>query len=858
MSKEESDTEYFLSLLYAGEMLTKFIALSIVSGIQDDANRSRYTQLSNVVRADGIGDWVKCIEEVVQGPTSHLCSIEMMKICKDLVQKLPKNNWQYDCLSLIRSCLITLGENVEELSTRSQAKNWFQLFARLRNKTRGHGAVKTDLINSICPQLDKSIRLIISNFSLFDYEWAFLFQNLSGKYRVSSLSDNSNSFNYLKSSEGKKEHHATGIYIYLNRPVLVGLVESDVDLSDFFFPNGGFTTKRYEILSYITGNRDSKDNSNWLAPAGNLPASETEGAKALDVVGNCFTNLPVFESLYIPREILETQVYNVLVDDRHPVVTLVGRGGIGKTSLALHVLKRLCNADRFQTILWFSARDIDLMEEGVKSVKPHVIKIDDLAIEFKNLIQPTGHSDKQFDAKKYIEDQLSKCDLGPLLIVLDNFETVQNPEEMFAWLDTYIRLPNKILITSRFRDFKADYPVTIGGLTRDEFDKLVDKVSSELDIKDLITDVYHSELFYETGGHPYVTKILLGEIFKEGRLGEMKRIVSSNEDLLTALFERTFSIISQAAKRVFLTLCSWRSSFPAIGVEAVLSVRATENFDVEEAIEELYSFSLIDKVKTKVDNQVLLFVPLSAFLFGKKKLSVSPHKSLIDQDLKILMLFGVGNVSQIQEGVGARIDNFFRHVANGVSTQKFRLDQFDGILKQVCLKHDESWLSLATLYEENSMLDKTIECYQSYLESESDSNKKISVWKKLGILYNKLGKLFEEANALVQMCSIGSTSFSLISSSTSRVNQIVGLEELSSDEKNAIVSRMLSIWKEKRKIDENQLDNDDYSSLAWLHIHSGNIKDAKKIVKKSLEIDPRHYHSLRIAKKLHIDVGEQQ
>ena len=852
MAKEESDTEYFLSLMYAGEQLTKFIALSLVSGIQDDVNRSRYTQLYNLVRADGIGDWVRCIDEVVQGPTSHLCSIEIKKICKDLVQKTPKHNWQFDSVSLIHSCLKAIGETTEELPTKIQAKNWFQSFSRLRNKTRGHGATRSEIMNSICPQLEKSIKLIISNFSLFNCEWAFLFQNLSGKYRVSPISDNPSSFNYLKSNEGKKEHYSTGVYLYLNRPILVNLIDSDVELADFFFPNGGFSSKRYETLSYITGNKDSKDNSNFLVPSGNLPSSETEGSKALDIVGNCFTNLPIFESLYIPREILETQLYNVLVDDRHPVVTLVGRGGIGKTSLALRVLKMLCNAERFQTILWFSARDIDLLEEGAKSVKPSVIKIEDLSLEFKNLLQPKGYLDKEFNDKMYVENQLSKCDLGPLLIVLDNFETVQNPEEMFAWLDTFIRLPNKILITSRFRDFKADYPISVGGLTRPEFDILVNKISNELGIFDLLSGEYHSDLFYETGGHPYVTKILLGEVAKERRLGDMRRIVSGNEDLLTALFERTFAIISPAAKRVFLTLCSWRSSIPAVGVEAVLRARSVESFDVEEAIEELYSFSLVDKIKSKTDSLSLLFVPLSAFLFGKKKLSVSPNKSLIDQDLRILMLFGVSNINQPQD-VSSRIDVFFRQVANGIATQKMKLEDFDGVLRQLCLRHNESWLSLATLYEENDMVDNQVDCYQSYLESAADSSRKISIWKKLASIYYKSGQLYEEANALVQMCAIQATTFSLVSSSMKRINQIIASEKLESDqEKTAIISRMISIINERRDAGAS-MDNDDLSALAWLHIHLRNIREAKKIVKKVLEVDPKHYHSLNIAKKLHMN-----
>ena len=61
-----------------------------------------------------------------------------------------------------------------------------------------------------------------------------------------------------------------------------------------------------------------------------------------------------------------------------------------------------------------------------------------------------------------------------MLFVFDNFETVVSPAETFAWLDTYIRLPNKVLITTRIRgNFKADFPIHVGGMTDSECETLI-------------------------------------------------------------------------------------------------------------------------------------------------------------------------------------------------------------------------------------------------------------------------------------------------------------------------------------------------------------------------------------------------
>jgi hypothetical protein len=163
---------------------------------------------------------------------------------------------------------------------------------------------------------------------------------------------------------------------------------------------------------------------------------------------------------YIHRVQLESELYERIMDDRHPVITLVGRGGIGKTSLALSVLHRLTQTKKFAAILWFSARDIDLLPQGPKLVKPDVLDEKDIAKEFVSLIGPAEAQEKGFKATEYFANALTKSPLSePLLIVFDNFETVRNPLELYNWMNAYVRVPNKVLITTRFRDFKGDYPV---------------------------------------------------------------------------------------------------------------------------------------------------------------------------------------------------------------------------------------------------------------------------------------------------------------------------------------------------------------------------------------------------------------
>ena len=129
------------------------------------------------------------------------------------------------------------------------------------------------------------------------------------------------------------------------------------------------------------------DSQPFMAPVSELPSSESQGHGCLDLVGETFCNLPPPIKGYVRRRSYEQELMDALLNDRHPVVTLTGRGGIGKTSLALYVLDELTSHNRFDAIIWFSSRDIDLLPEGPKLVKPHMLRANDIAEELVRLLK---------------------------------------------------------------------------------------------------------------------------------------------------------------------------------------------------------------------------------------------------------------------------------------------------------------------------------------------------------------------------------------------------------------------------------------------------------------------------------------
>jgi hypothetical protein len=608
-AKSESDFTYFFSLLLATESLAKIMVLGVVAAIADDKDRNRYRLEHQLVHANGLGEWAGVIEDALSGPASQFLIADAQDEQTELTCLCKNGVWQADAIAALKSALQHLNIEAEEVPVKSDMKRWFRLFVTLRNKTRGHGAMPHEKSTKGAEYLAQSIDLIYKNFRLFKRPWAHLYRNLSGKYRVSAITDDVSEFDSFKRSQDR--HIPNGVYVYIGGPRRISLLQTDADLQDFFFPNGGFNSKKFEMLSYTSGDRRDGDAEAFLTPPGVLPPSETDGQGELTPQGNCFSNVPELAPDYVSRSALEANLLNLLLDDRRLIVTLVGPGGIGKTSLALKVIQRLCSENKYAGIVWFSARDVDLQLSGPRPVRPLVQSQEDISKFYARLVLSIEESmAKGFNARAFFEQQMKECDLKPCLFVFDNFETTQCPVEMFKWIDSFIRPPNKVLITTRLRDFKGDYPLEVKGMNEDEARQLVEKTSTSIRVAEYLEKKYVDDLITHSDGNPYVIKILLGEVAKEKRAANIPRLVAGSGDILTALFERTYSALTPCAQRVFLTLSAWNSPVPRLALETVLYQSTGQRSEVEKGIESLLQYSMCEIYVAPSDQQEFIKLPL--------------------------------------------------------------------------------------------------------------------------------------------------------------------------------------------------------------------------------------------------------
>ncbi len=845
IAREESDTSYCLELLYLGELVIKVLVVEILASIEDEREQYRHALEYKLVRANGIGEWAEALDEALTGPSSQHLTQAGRESQRAITsnQNPGSDTWQRRAVDLLIEVCQLLDPSMPDLSRqKTSLRQWIRQFVWLRNRTRGHGAAKPATWSNMSSALQASIELVIDNAPAFQRSWSFLKRSLSGKYRVSSFGGDREPFKYLT-------HESTyafpdGAYVFLGEPRRARLLFSDPDLSDFYLPNGNFRNEVFEVFSHITDERRDENGSQYLLPAYGRPDSETAALPDLDIVGDSFTNMPSRREGYVRRLALESELSSLLTDDRHPLVTLQGRGGVGKTSLALEVLHQIAERETYY-IIWFSARDIDLLPDGPRVVRPDVLSIEDFARDFTALMRPDWQV-KPGDAETYLTACLSGQEKdSPFVFVFDNFETIRQQAELFAYLSNAIRLPNKTLITTRTRDFKADYPIEVHGMTREEFRKLVGETSARLNIVTLIDNDYEEELFEESGGHPYITKILLGEVANAGKKVTFKRIIATKDALLDALFDRSFAALSPAAQRVFLTLCNWRSLVPRIGLEAVLMRPGNERIDAERALLELEQSSLIERVNGADGDGEFLSVPLAAALFGRKKLVTSPMKIAIDADTELMHGFGATSTTDLNHGLASRIDRLVRSIAARASNGGDHSQEL-AILEYIASEYPYAWLKIAELYKDvaNEPL-QAIDAVNRYLEERPDNSE---AWQRLVDLYLTVGNVLGEMHARLQLAELTGPRFSDLSSAANRLNGLLSRRqiEIDADERRLIVNKIRRLM--ERRISE--ADATDFSRLAWLCMYDKDPAAAKRWVSEGLNREPENEYCQRLKETL--------
>ncbi|MFV9669035.1 hypothetical protein ACNY68_08600 [Pantoea sp. KXB25] len=125
-SKSESDFTFFFNLLVAGEALTKLIVLIVTASLKKDKDRHQYRILHGLVRASGIGEWSRSLEDLLTGTASQYLPDAMRKHQAEFTKKCLDGEWQYKAVKELYSAMSYFKLPTDSKPAKLDLKAWFK------------------------------------------------------------------------------------------------------------------------------------------------------------------------------------------------------------------------------------------------------------------------------------------------------------------------------------------------------------------------------------------------------------------------------------------------------------------------------------------------------------------------------------------------------------------------------------------------------------------------------------------------------------------------------------------------------------------------------------------------------------
>ena len=840
----ENSADTFMLASYVAEVAVKMLGVGLVAALQEQAPDHAYRLAHGYVRADGLGIWENGIRQCTSQPLVGFLDQRVTEIVSWATKKRSGegNEWYHAAAEDLEYLFDLLGLESHVPTRNPTVHHLLTALVQLRNKTKAHGAAGEDFWNAANDRFVSAVEAFVIHCPLFSWRWVHISMRQSGKMRGVWLTG-TNPENALKSElEGLTTTEAGVFFRPLahGQPIFCGtLLHANRECTEFLFPNGGYsTTGKATFLDYSAGREKKIDANEYARHPVPPPPSRTEGLGTLVVRSNAFDNLPPLLKDYVGRPKLEDELEKRLKDRNHPIVTLHGRGGIGKTSLALQVAHRLSEPvdNFFDEIIWFSARDVDLLIHGIKNVKPNVVSLDDIASTYGTLMNRDQSIESLASALRPGDGTTEK---GQLLI-FDNFETMSDMKGVHEFLDTHTHLPTKVLITSRERSFKADFPIEVEGMERAEADKLMQDTAKDLDALGLLTAEVEDRLYAFTEGHPYVLRILVGELAKEGRYVPPKTLMPRRGDILDAVFQRSFQKLTDAGKWVFLLTGNWNSSIAETGLLVILGQR---NLDAEMGLKECVRLSLLTHLEFP-DGQSAYRAPKVTQLFAKKKLAGDPDRLAIHGDLDLVQKFGVlptgDPIAVPEDAVLCRFANWALDEVRRGGKETLRLDR---TVEHLAEFWPQGWAILAAMRQERNAPKDDID--YALRRAVEDAPTDPGVWHARARFARETGDDSTFVASRIRSAELAPDAVEVLCEVASDVIRYVTKEIPIARRSVYLASVRGLLLRLSAKLDATCL-----SRLAWLFLLEKNEGDAWKWAAEGLGKEKHNGHCLKIIERL--------
>lgn len=469
-------------------------------------------------------------------------------------------------------------------------------------------------------------------------------------------------------------------------------------------------------------------------------------------------NLPDFSNSFLGRENEIEKLERLISAHQTRLVTIVGTGGIGKTRLSIAIARSFAERKPGQFLHGISFVPLSVIDSA-QEISLRVAEV----IGF--VFQGTDSPQKQlFNFLKERE----------VLLVIDNFEHLMNESGgSIAFIIEVLRqAPSvKLLVTSRERlNLFNEIVFDINGLdvpTEDEFSpqeysavNLFSQNAQRIQQNFSLNDVNKksvAQICRLVNGVPLAIELASAwmrnyscEQIAEHIKSDLDFLASPYPDLaeghrsLRAVFERSWSLLTENEKTVFAQLSIFRGGFTLEAVEAVILQHSSNNYPQEGSAEVLLS--------TLVDKSLLQQLPDGRYDVHPLLLQYASEKlSASNTDLEIvsarhtsyyltfLTQLGDGGTPEQRKVIRPERDNIYRAWLDGAEKNRLsELEQTSGIL--------HNFFSMQSWFQEGIDLFEQVLEITNQKEQIEANGLVVELLSRKARMHTQIGQL-EKANA---------------------------------------------------------------------------------------------------------------
>ncbi len=279
---------------------------------------------------------------------------------------------------------------------------------------------------------------------------------------------------------------------------------------------------------------------------------------------------------------------------QHSVVVIDGIGGIGKSALALEVAhrylrryERLPKEERFDAIIWTSAKAAVLTADGIAPRRQVMRTLDDVYITISVALEREDITRARADE----QDDLVCRALARqrTLLIIDNLETIDD-ERVNAFLRE-LPAPTKCIVTTRHR-IDVAFAVRLEGMPSQDALALIAQECEKKRV--VITDEQSRLLCRRTGGVPLAIVWSIAQMgFGYGAEMVLRRLGTATSDIARYCFEGAMEHLrGKPAHQLLMALSQFATD---AGREALGHVADLPELDRDEGLVELERLSLVNK-----------------------------------------------------------------------------------------------------------------------------------------------------------------------------------------------------------------------------------------------------------------------